>query len=328
LNAPLERWRVFLHPSQRDLVERIWNGPVRVLGGAGTGKTVVAMHRARWLVSQADWPKSARLLFTTFSSNLAVDIRQNLEKICTPEQMQRIEVVNLDMWVSQFVRRNGYQSRIVYPGGNDRIYDRCWEAALALKPTDQTYSDSFYHEEWQRVILAQNIHSQREYLCADRKGRGVALTRRIRADVWAVFEEMREQLARKDCVTAQDATFYALDILKSGQDSRQYHAVVVDETQDLGSVALTLLRHLVSEKPNDLFLVGDAHQRIYQQQAPLSHSGINIMGRGRKLKINYRTTERIRSYAMRVLDGVEVDDLDEGLDSGADYKSLVVGQVP
>src|SRR5690606_32702721 len=75
LNAPLERWRVFLHPSQRDLVERIWNGPVRVLGGAGTGKTVVAMHRARWLVSQADWPKSARLLFTTFSSNLAVDIR-------------------------------------------------------------------------------------------------------------------------------------------------------------------------------------------------------------------------------------------------------------
>lgn len=328
LNAPLERWRVFLHPSQRDLVERIWNGPVRVLGGAGTGKTVVAMHRARWLVSQADWPKSARLLFTTFSSNLAVDIRQNLEKICTPEQMQRIEVVNLDMWVSQFVRRNGYQSRIVYPGGNDRIYDRCWEAALALKPTDQTYSDSFYHEEWQRVILAQNIHSQREYLFADRKGRGVALTRRIRADVWAVFEEMREQLARKDCVTAQDATFYALDILKSGQDSRQYHAVVVDETQDLGSVALTLLRHLVSEKPNDLFLVGDAHQRIYQQQAPLSHSGINIMGRGRKLKINYRTTERIRSYAMRVLDGVEVDDLDEGLDSGADYKSLVVGQVP
>jgi hypothetical protein len=108
LNAPLERWRVFLHPSQRQLVERDWNGPVRVLGGAGTGKTVVAMHRARWLVSQPDWPKDARLLFTTFTSNLALDIADNLRKICTPEQAQRIEVVNLDAWVSQFVKRNGY----------------------------------------------------------------------------------------------------------------------------------------------------------------------------------------------------------------------------
>lgn len=100
LNAPLERWRVFLHPSQRQLVERDWNGPVRVLGGAGTGKTVVAMHRARWLVSQPSWPKGARLLFTTFTSNLALDIADNLRKICTPEQSQRIEVINLDAWVS------------------------------------------------------------------------------------------------------------------------------------------------------------------------------------------------------------------------------------
>lgn len=287
LNAPLDKWRVFLHPTQRNLVERDWNGPVRVLGGAGTGKTVVAMHRARWLVSQHSWPTSARLLFTTFSSNLAIDIQDNLQKICSAEQMQRIEVVNLDRWVSQFVRRNGYQSRIVYPGGKDGVYDRCWEIAVALKPIDLDYADSFYQEEWQRVVLAQNIRSQKDYLFADRKGRGVALTRRLRAAVWVVFEEMREQLALSDCITAQDASFYALEVLNSGEDSRRYHAVVVDETQDFGPVALRLLRELVAEQPNDLFLVGDAHQRIYQQQTPLSHSGINIMGRGRKLKINY-----------------------------------------
>lgn len=328
LNAPLDKWRVFLHPTQRSLVERDWNGPVRVLGGAGTGKTVVAMHRAKWLVAQEDWAKSDRLLFTTFSSNLAIDIQSNLQKICTPEQLQRIEVVNLDRWVSQFIRRNGYQSRIVYPGGKDGIYDRCWESALALKPMDLNYADSFYQEEWQRVVLAQNIRSQKEYLFAERKGRGVALTRRLRAAVWVVFEEMREQLALNDCITAEDASFYALELLQSGEDSRRYRAVVVDETQDFGPVALQLLRQLVREDKNDMFLVGDAHQRIYQQQTPLSHSGINIMGRGRKLKINYRTTERIRAYAMSVLEGVEIDDLDEGLDQANDYRSLVMGQPP
>lgn len=328
LNAPLERWRVFLHPTQRKLVERNWNGPVRVLGGAGTGKTVVAMHRARWLVAQSDWPKTARLLFTTFSRNLAMDIEHNLKKICTPEQMGRIEVVNLDSWVSRFVRRNEYESTIAYPHGKDGIYDRCWESAMAIKPSDPMLPDSFYHEEWERVVSSHNIRSKKEYLFADRKGRGVALTRRLRAAIWNVFEEMREQLARANRITAADATHHAVDILNEGADNRRYHAVVVDETQDFGRGALQLLRHLVKEQANDLFLVGDAHQRIYQQQVPMSHCGINIIGRGRKLKINYRTTERIRDYAMGVLSDIEIDDLDGGIDSSTGYKSLVVGEVP
>ena len=94
LSAPLEQWRVFLHPSQRRLIERNWNGPVRVLGGAGTGKTVVAMHRARWLAKQwIDANQPGRILFTTFTRNLATDIRSNLTKICTSEELKRIEVV-------------------------------------------------------------------------------------------------------------------------------------------------------------------------------------------------------------------------------------------
>ena len=101
-SAPLERWRVFLHPSQRRLVERDWNGPVRVLGGAGTGKTVVAMHRARWLARSL--PEGERILFTTFTRNLAADIENNLRAICTPEEMKRIEVINLDRWVQRFLR--------------------------------------------------------------------------------------------------------------------------------------------------------------------------------------------------------------------------------
>lgn len=328
LNAPLERWRVFLHPSQRQLVERKWNGPVRVLGGAGTGKTVVAMHRARWLVSQPEWPKNARLLFTTFTSNLALDIADNLRKICTPEQIQRIEVINLDAWVSQFVKRNGYQSSIIYPGGRDKHYTKYWSKAMALADGELGFPDSFYQEEWLRVILSQQVRSRQEYFAASRIGRGVALNRRQRAQIWPVFEEMREQLARGGFVTVEDAVYHALELLQQGDDKRSYHAVVVDEGQDFAAEALSLLRALVPEQPNDMFIVGDAHQRIYQRKTSLSQCGINIMGRGRKLKINYRTTELIRRYATALLENVEIDDLDGGTDGTKDYRSLVLGQAP
>lgn len=328
LNAPLERWRVFLHPGQRRLVERDWNGPVRVLGGAGTGKTVVAMHRARWLASNLQWQDGERLLFTTFTSNLALDIEENLRKICTPEQMKRIEVIHLDAWVSQFVRRNNYGSRIVYPGDGNSHFDQCWQLATALIPAEPGLPDSFYLEEFKRVILPQQILSRQEYFRADRRGRGVALNRRQRAQIWPVFEEMREQLTRQGCVTAEDAVHYALDLLEKGEDSRQYKAVIVDETQDFSDQSLRLLRALVPERVNDMFLVGDAHQRIYQRTTSLKQCGINIIGRGRKLKINYRTTELIRRFATAMLEGIEFDDLDGGTDSTRDYRSLVLGEAP
>lgn len=328
LEAPLERWRVFLHPSQRQLVERDWNGPVRVLGGAGTGKTVVAMHRARWLVSRLDWPRDERLLFTTFTSNLAVDIQENLRKICSPEQLERIEVRNLDTWVSQFVKRHGYAAKIVYPGGQDGEYGRCWEQATQLIPAELGLPPSFYREEWERVVLPQRVNARQDYLTASRTGRGVSLNRKQRADIWPVFEEMRLQLAQHKLVTAEDAIHDAIDLIERGVATRHYRSLVVDEGQDFGPEAMSLLRHLVSEQKNDLFIVGDGHQRIYQRRSSLSQCGINIRGRGKKLRINYRTTEEIRRFAVALLEGVEVDDLDGGVDGLKDYCSLAHGEAP
>lgn len=327
LEAPLERWRVFLHPSQRQLVERNWNGPVRVLGGAGTGKTVVAMHRARWLASNVLRP-SEKLLFTTFTHNLATDIGANLRKICTPDQMAKIEVRPLNEWVSQFVRLQGYASKIVYPGGMDGVYESCWQVALQLKPSDIELPASFYREEWDRIILPQRIVDRMGYLKASRAGRGVALNRKQRGDIWPVFEEMRAQLSQRQAVTAEDAMHHANDVLARGEDSRQYRAVVVDEAQDLGPEAMGLIRRLTPEQANDIFIVGDGHQRIYQKKSSLGHCGINIRGRGKKLKINYRTTEQIRRFATAVLEGIEVDDLDDGQDSAHDYRSLFQGDAP
>jgi superfamily I DNA/RNA helicase len=327
LEAPLEKWRVFLHPSQRRLVERHWNGPVRVLGGAGTGKTVVAMHRAKWLAQHTLGPGD-RLLFTTFTSNLAIDIQENLRKICSPEILERIEVQHIDAWVSKFLKKEGYPYRIVYPGGKDSEYGACWALAEALVPADLGLPLTFYHEEWERVILPQSIHTRQDYLKANRFGRGVALTRKQRAEIWSVFEEMRIQLAQRKLTTIEDAIHDLMAKLDAEPRRHVYRSVVVDEGQDFGPSVLTLLRRLVPEQPDDLFIVGDGHQRIYQRRAVLSKCGINVRGRARKLRINYRTTEEIRRFATAVLEGVEIDDMDDGVDSTRDYRSLMHGELP
>ncbi len=325
LQAPLETWRVFLHPSQRRLVERDWNGPVRVLGGAGTGKTVVAMYRARWL-ARCVLRGNERLLLTTFSRNLAVDIQENLKKICRPEELERIEVSNLDAWISRFLRHQDYPLTIVYPG--DQRYEECWANALQMRPAEPGLPDRFFREEWERVILPQRITSKREYALARRTGRGVPLNRMQRLALWPVFEEMRIQLARFRLTTIQDAAHAVIDLLGKAPERRPYRAVVVDEAQDFGREMMTLIRHLAPPGRNDLFIVGDAHQRIYQRPAPLSQAGIEIRGRGHKLRINYRTTEEIRRFATAVLAGETFDDLDEGQDATGDDRSLVHGEPP
>ena len=328
LEAPLEKWRVFLHPGQRRLVERNWNGPVRVLGGAGTGKTVVAMHRAKWLAQHA-LAEGERILFTTFTSNLATDIKENLRKICSQDLLDRIEVVNLDAWVSAYLKSRSYKPRIVYPGGKAKEYDTCWDHAKAVMPAKAGFPDSFYAEEWERVVLPQAIQTQKDYLFAKRTGRGVALTRKQRIEIWPVFEEMRLQLSHKHLTTIEDAVHDAMtELEKDALGSSRYRAVVVDEGQDFGPEMLSLLRQLVKAQGNDLFIVGDGHQRIYRRKAVLSRCGIDVVGRSRKLKINYRTTEEIRAYATAVLEGIPVDDLDAGTDGAKDYRSLTHGERP
>lgn len=327
LEAPLEKWRVFLHPSQRRLVERHWNGPVRVLGGAGTGKTVVAMHRARWLAQQVLAP-GERLLLTTFTSNLATDIQDNLRKICGVEVLDRIEVRHIDSWIGAFLKMHEYPSRIVYPDGKDSEYGACWMLAEAVIPAHLRLPTSFYREEWERVILPQSVRTRQEYLVTSRAGRGVALTRKQRADIWPVFEEMRIQLGQRKLTTVEDAIHDLMVMLDAEPGGRGYRSVVVDEGQDFGPATLTLLRRLVPEQPDDMFIVGDGHQRIYQRRASLGKCGINVRGRGKKLRINYRTTEEIRRFATSILDGVEIDDLDDGTDGSRDYRSLIHGTPP
>ena len=326
LAAPLEKWRVFLHPSQRKLVEKEWNGPVRVLGGAGTGKTVVAMHRAKWLALNICKSKNDRILFTTFTRNLAEDIKENLGKICTDDIMSRIEVVNLDRWVSNFMRSNGYKYEIDYGKRTEEL----WENALNEIPANLNLAPSFYREEWERIIQPHGIVSLAEYMKVSRIGRGIRLNRKDRKSIWPVFEEYRVLLNERGLREADDAMRDARAILEGKGNILPYQAIVVDEAQDMGPQAFQLIKQMVSEKKeqNSIFIVGDAHQRIYRHKVVLSNCNINIRGRGRKLRINYRTTEETSRWSVNLLKGVNIDDLDGGKDDLKGYKSLLHGNEP
>lgn len=324
LDAPLEKWRIFLHPSQRQLVERVWSGPVRVLGGAGTGKTVVAMHRAAWLAREILAGDRDRILFTTFTANLAEDISQNLDKLLDGAARKRVEVIHIDAWVARFLKASGYDYGITYFDRPDAA--KAWDKALASGPS--TFSAAFFREEWERVVQPQACMSADDYVKVPRAGRGVRLSRGQRKEIWPVFEAYRNALEAKKLKEAPDAMRDAAALLRSRRASVPYKAVIVDEAQDIPTVGFELVRSMIPEGPNDLFIVGDGHQRIYGRQVSLGKAGVRIVGRSRRLRVNYRTTEQIRRFAVAQLEGVHVDDLDDGFDSVKGYLSLMKGPLP
>jgi superfamily I DNA/RNA helicase len=325
LNAPLAQWRVFLHPTQRTLASANRSGPVRVLGGAGTGKTVLAMHRAKWLAEHAT-PDGQKVFFTTFTRNLALDIQENLKTLCPPALTAKIHVQNLDAWVYGFLRRAQCDYTIVYDRHAGPAAE-AWSLAMSQADTSLGLPADFYQSEFDQVVLPQGVTTLDEYRQAKRTGRGTVLTRKKRDAIWPVFEEYRTGLTLRKLKEVDDAYRDAASLIPNHPIA--FSSIVVDETQDFGAQALRLLRAMVPTQANDLFFVGDGHQRIYpRNRASMSACGIDIRGRSRKLYLNYRTTEEIRRAAVALLEGVEVDDLDEGSDEIRKYKSVSRGPAP
>ena len=325
LAAPLERWRVFLHPSQRKLVERDWAGPVKVTGGAGTGKTVVAMHRAARLARQyADLP-GRPVLFTTFTKTLADDIRQHLALLCAPQELDKIQVLHLDQWAAGLLRRFGYPQKPLY---DDKARRQYWQQAMAALPASVDLPQQFLRAEYERVVLPQSCETADDYLRASRIGRGGQLSRSLRKSIWPVFAEYRARLLADNWREPEEAFRDAMRLLRQHPTELGIRAMVVDEAQDISPAAYELIRAAVPVAENDLFLVGDAHQRIYRHKVVLSRVGIEVRGRSRNLRVNYRTTDEIRRWACAQLEGCAVDDLDGNADSLRGYRSLTHGDPP
>jgi superfamily I DNA/RNA helicase len=280
------------------------------------------MHRIAHLATKVFTQPGDRLLFTTYTKNLAADIRAHLASILPAEALARVEVVNLDAWVFERLKAAGVQRRMAFGAEVDQI----WRRVVSGAPANM--SAAFLHEEFEKVILAQGLDTPQAYLTASRVGRGTLLGRRERLEAWKVFQAFREALADKGMMPAADAMREVRRQLEDNDAERPYRAVVVDESQDFGAQAFLLLRQLVPTCANDLFLVGDAHQRIYGHKVVLSRCGIEVRGRSHRLRINYRTTDEIRGWAVRLLDGQSIDDLDGGQDSAKGYKSLMHGEPP
>ena len=322
LSAPLEAWRVFLHPSQRAIVGKDFAGPARVTGGAGTGKTVVAMHRAKYLAAHCD--RDEFVFFTTFTSNLAGDIRENLRKICTTNDMRHIEITNLDAWVGQHLRIAGFTYRIMY----DDV-SRLWKRALNESGENIDLGASFFQSEYEKVALSQESLTKEEYMKASRIGRGVRLDRMKRMQVWHVFEEFQRVLREEDVRDSETAIYECRKLIEKENKQALFRHIIVDEGQDFSTNAYRLIRQMAGkQRQNDLFIVGDAHQRIYGKKPVLSQCGIDVRGRSRILRINYRTTEETRRHAFALLKGIPFDALDGETETDEKCESLTHGSEP
>lgn len=296
LDAPLEKWVTFLHPSQRSMVEKSLSGPVRVTGGAGTGKTVVALHRAAHLTQNN--PK-ARVLLTTYSTTLAARLKHNLMLLGQgiPE-VEHIHVENLhrlakSLWESL----TGKTFRLVL---DDGLSDIIGAAVASTGVTD--FSPDAVKAEWLSVIDEQGLSTWEAYRGASRAGRGTPLGVRQRLSLWGVFAAVQGELERRQLMTFNGLCYDLARCLEAADD-RPFDHVVADEVQDFGAAELKLLRALVTPSPNDLFLCGDAGQRIYKASTSFLANDIDIRGRAVVLRLNYRTTEQIRRYADALLPG-------------------------
>jgi superfamily I DNA/RNA helicase/mRNA-degrading endonuclease RelE of RelBE toxin-antitoxin system len=328
LQGGFERWQVYLHPVQRRVVERSYSGPARVSGGPGTGKTIVALHRVKWLVQRLPSGSSSKdVLFTTFNKNLAADLRQRLLLLGGPELLDRVDVVNIDRLATQVVNEAQPGARLHWMDDAKSI-DLWREVLLELGET--RWDAEFLHDEWSQVVLGHAITSRQEYFRARRAGRGRQLNRAQRAVIWELVEQFTKRLDDQNLWTFRRVAAHAARLERELAATREprYRHIVVDEAQDLSSAHWMLLRAMVGRGPNDLFLAGDTHQRIYDNYVSLGSLGIEIRGRSSRLTLTYRSTHEILTVASRILGTESWDDMDDGTDSLNGYRSVLRGPQP
>lgn len=324
LDFPWEKWTVFLHPEQRQWVERDYSGPARVSGSAGTGKTIVALHRAAYLARQ--YP-DARVLLTTFSDTLANALQSKLNRLLThePRLAERIDVYSLEAIGLRLHRTNVAPAKLA---SRDDIRQLVGDAAKAVP--GHKFGRHFLLTEWEQVVDAWQLDHWEAYRDVVRLGRKTRLPEAQRVVLWSIFERVQSGLREKGLVTAS-GLFTALANALRARSNPVFDFAVVDEAQDIGIAHLRFLAALAdgagSTRPNALFFAGDLGQRIFQQPFSWKSLGVDVRGRSRTLRVNYRTSHQIRSQADRLL-GPAVTDVDGNTEDRSDTVSVFNGPPP
>jgi hypothetical protein len=329
LAHPFAAWRMFLHPSQRKIAYRpSYTGPAHVTGGPGTGKTVALLHRAAFLAARAATPATSepgaagQVLVTTFNGTLADALSAQLDLLIRNDGARRqIEVLNVDRLAYGIVKA----ARGAPVIADERVLRAKWAEAAAAAGTD--FTPAFLKNEWEQVILAQDLHTEPSYLTCLRTGRGRPLTKAQRGQVWQAIQQVAAELVTARQSTPLQLANEATHLLRQAA-APPYRHILVDEAQDLHPSQWRLLRAAVAPGADDLFIVADPHQRIYDNRVSLASMRIAVRGRSQRLSLNYRTTQEILAWAVPLLGTDPVTGLDGEVDSLLGYRSPMHGPRP
>lgn len=320
LNYPWDRWSVFLHPAQRAIVERDYSGPVRVSGSAGTGKTIVALHRAVYLARKNP---DARVLLTTFSETLASVLRDRLRVLISSEPRlgDRIEVYAIDALAERL-----YTLNIGTPSIASEKQIRMMIVEASASAEDNRFLPNFVLAEWRQVVDAWQLNSWEAYRDIRRLGRRRRLQESQRQVLWTIFEKLRKELRQRGLITR--ANMFGELASRFGDAQRSpFDFVIVDEAQDIDVPQLRFTAVLGQERPDGLFFAGDLGQRIFQHPFSWRALGVDIRGRSHTLKINYRTSHQIRRRSDLLL-GIEIADADGNTEERSGTISVFNGPEP
>lgn len=326
INGDFNKWQIFLHPSQRKLVESNFKGSVKVTGGAGTGKTVVALHRLKALSSLPVNGDNRKIVFTTFTNALTQNLIQLAEKLSI--DLNNVLITNIDSLVRELAREHVLidKSTRMLDSFNSKTSLELWDELLEDNLSE--YDPFFLSSEYQSVILFNDIKTIDEYIKVSRIGRGKPISRKKKMDIWELFELYNKNKKQTGYIDRAEL-FNLVSAHNRTQEPKVYKYVIADEVQDLSNVELRFLRSLVEEKDNDLFLVGDPYQKIYSRKLNFTSAGIAVRGtRSKQLRINYRTSEEIKRLAITAVKGINYDDFDGESEKFNGYLSLFHGQAP
>jgi superfamily I DNA/RNA helicase/mRNA-degrading endonuclease RelE of RelBE toxin-antitoxin system len=322
MELPWEKWIVFLHPDQSEIVTKNYSGPARVSGSAGTGKTVVALHRAVWL---ARANPEARVLLTTFTDVLANSLMFKRNQLLSQENSarlaDRIDVLSLEA-AAQRLYRLQIGDAVMIPKEQVRVLI---DEASASIP-DHRFGKRFLYSEWEEIIDAYQIKDWETYRDVARLGRKTRLPEKTRKILWSIFEQVIEEINSRGVLTAA-SIFSKLAEHFSKKKGRPFDHIVVDEAQDISVQQLLFLSALAGTGENSLFFAGDLGQRIFQQPFSWKSLGVDVRGRSKTLRVNYRTSHQIRAYADRLLDS-SVSDVDGNIERRGDAISVFNGPEP
>jgi len=326
INGELKKWQVFLHPSQRKLVEGSFKGPIKVTGGGGTGKTVAALHRLRFLVSEKTILSTQPVLFATYTTALTANLGNLIEGMGIPSTLYQL--ANIDSLARELAAKTGIIAKgsrfLDFPNTKSSI--ELWDEVL--EQTLCQFDVAFLHSEFQEVILYHAITTEEEYFKQSRIGRGKGITRKQRMDVWKAVEAYILKKQEGNFLDRAEL-FNKLSTHYTSQEIKPFSHIIVDEIQDFSNVELRFIRSLTAEKNDDLFLVGDPYQRIYRRKINFSSAGINVRGtRSKRLRINYRTTEEIKRFAISTVKGYSYDNFEGEAEKLDGYLSLFHGEKP